>query len=82
MKSKLAYCLCATVFAAAVRNGPRSQTAEPSEDRGTTHRHLNADGGFKRGLRAGHNGDWSGYAVTAGAPTPVRRRLGGPERVL
>ena len=72
MKSNLACLLCGAALAVAVTSGPAvAQSMEPSE--GLTHRpmepHRNADGSFKRGLRATiTTQSWAGYAVNAGAP--------------
>jgi hypothetical protein len=72
MKSNLARILRGAALAAAVSSGLAiAQAAEPSE--GPKHLpmkpHLNSDGSFKRGLRGEVTTDnWSGYAVTVGAP--------------
>ena len=72
MNPSFARILCGAALAVAVTCGPAvAQTAEPSE--GPRHLpmkpHLNADGSFKRGLQGQVTTEnWSGYAVTAGAP--------------
>ena len=72
MKPNFARCLCATALAAVIMSGPiAAQTAELSgePDHLPMKPYRNPDGSFLRGLRGeATSANWSGYAVTTGAP--------------
>ncbi len=71
MKSILAHCLCATVFAAVAVSVPAAAQTNQISDQ-VPHRPMeayrNPDGTFRRLRNTVETNSWSGYAVTAGAP--------------